>query len=317
MSTLKNALEVIEKEELAIKNLRQFLDADFDQAVHLIHQSKGRVILTGIGKSAIIAQKIVATFNSTGTPALYMHGVDAIHGDLGMIQRNDVVIILSKSGTSSEIKALIPLIKKGGNSLIALTGNADAPLAKQADLVLRSDVEKEACPFNLAPTASSTAQMVMGDALAICLLKMKNFEAKDFAQFHPGGALGKKLYLKVEDLCQKNEVPAVETSASISEVLEVITSKRLGATAVLIEDQIVGIITDGDIRRMLLSHKDITKIMAKDIMSAKPKKIELGAFAIDAYQLMKAENINHILVLSNGKYFGMIHIQDLINEGIV
>ena len=317
MDIQSNAIEVIESELLAIEKLKNFIDADFEKAIEIIHQSQGRVIVTGIGKSALISQKIVATLNSTGTPAIFMHAADAIHGDLGMIQTNDIVICISKSGHSSEIKVLLPLIKRGGNILIAMTGNKDSFLAKEADIILRTDIDKEACPFNLAPTASSTSQIVMGDAIAICLLKLKSFDPKDFAKFHPGGALGKKLYLKVNDLIKNNALPIVKSTSNVRIVLEIITSNRLGATAVIDSEKVVGIITDGDIRRMLMHAEALEQKQAKDIMSSSPVCISADAYAIEAYQTMKKHAINHIVVLNDGKYSGMVHIQDLINEGIV
>ncbi|WP_340073957.1 KpsF/GutQ family sugar-phosphate isomerase [Leptobacterium sp. I13] len=311
------AKEVIEIEASAIKNLASLLDNQFTETVECIYQSKGRVIITGIGKSAVIATKIVATLNSTGTPAIFMHAADAIHGDLGTILSDDVVICISKSGNTPEIKVLVPLIKNGGNKLIALTANKDSFLGKQADYVLNAYVEKEACPNNLAPTTSTTAQLVIGDALAVCLLNMKGFSSKDFAKYHPGGALGKKLYLRVHDIASVNMKPQVSPNTNIKQAIIEISEKMLGVTAVVENNSIVGIITDGDIRRMLNKHENINGLQAKDIMSLKPKTITSNALAIDALELMEANNISQLLVEDSGTYAGVIHIHDLIKEGII
>ncbi len=313
---IENAKQTILIESKAIANLVNFLDADFENAVNFIHQSKGRVIVTGIGKSANIATKIVATLNSTGTPAIFMHAADAIHGDLGIIQENDVVVCISKSGNTPEIKVLLPLIKNYGNKIIAITGNAASFLGSNADFLLNSCVEKEADPNNLAPTTSTTAQLVMGDALAICLLKLNNFSSKDFAKYHPGGALGKKLYLRVSDLIGKNEMPKVAPTTPIKDVIIEISKKRLGTTAVIDNNKIVGIITDGDLRRMLKDSPDIGKLVAKDIMSKNPKTIQVDAMAIEAMETMENNKISQILVEDNSIYIGVVHLHDLLKEGI-
>ncbi|MCK0131767.1 KpsF/GutQ family sugar-phosphate isomerase [Flavobacteriaceae bacterium F08102] len=310
------AKETISTESTAIANLVNFLDIEFENAVNFIYKTKGRVIVTGIGKSANIATKIVATFNSTGTPAIFMHAADAIHGDLGIVQEDDVVICISKSGNTPEIKVLIPLIKDAKNKIIAITGNRKSYLGTQADFVLNTFVEQEACPNNLAPTTSTTAQLVMGDALAVCLLHLRNFDSKDFAKYHPGGALGKRLYLRVDDLLEKNEIPQVSKDASIADVLMEITEKRLGATAVLDQDKVIGIITDGDIRRMLKKSPDFSGLKALDIMGGNPKKIESNSMAVDALDLMEKNNITQIIVMDGHKYKGIVHLHDLIKEGI-
>nr|WP_187269387.1 KpsF/GutQ family sugar-phosphate isomerase [Algibacter pacificus] len=316
-SIIKTARQTIEMESKAILNLSSLVTDDFSAAVQLIYKSKGRVIITGIGKSAIIGNKIVATLNSTGTPAIFMHAADAIHGDLGLILKDDVVICLSKSGNTPEIKVIIPLIKRANNKMIAITGNTNSFLAEHADYVLNAYVEKEACPNNLAPTTSTTAQLVIGDALAVCLLNLRGFSSTDFAKYHPGGALGKKLYLKVQDISSTNEKPAVKSTATIKEVIVEITKKMLGVTAVVDNHKIIGIITDGDLRRMLTKVDDFSKLTASDIMGANPKRIEANAMAIDALELMEANDISQLLVEENGKYAGVVHIHDLIKEGII
>lgn len=313
---IENAKQTILIESKAIANLVNFLDEDFENAVNFIHQSKGRVIVTGIGKSANIATKIVATLNSTGTPAIFMHAADAIHGDLGIIQENDVVVCISKSGNTPEIKVLLPLIKNYGNKIIALTGNPASFLGTNADFLLNSFVEKEADPNNLAPTTSTTAQLVMGDALAICLLHLNNFSSKDFAKYHPGGALGKKLYLRVSDLIGQHEMPQVAPNTPINDVIIEISKKRLGTTAVIENNKIVGIITDGDLRRMLSNSPDIGKLVAKDIMSKNPKTIQVDAMAIEAMETMENNKISQILVEDNSVYVGVVHLHDLLKEGI-
>jgi arabinose-5-phosphate isomerase len=313
---IENAKQTILIESKAIANLVNFLDEDFENAVNFIHLSKGRVIVTGIGKSANIATKIVATLNSTGTPAIFMHAADAIHGDLGIIQENDVVVCISKSGNTPEIKVLLPLIKNYGNKIIAITGNPESFLATNADFMLNSFVEKEADPNNLAPTSSTTAQLVMGDALAICLLKLNNFSSKDFAKYHPGGALGKKLYLRVSDLIGKNEMPQVAPTTPIKDVIIEISKKRLGTTAVVENNKIVGIITDGDLRRMLTNSPDISNLVAKNIMGKNPKTINVDAMAIEALETMENNKISQILVEDNSVYIGVVHLHDLIKEGI-
>ncbi len=311
------AKETILIESNAIANLTHLIDGNFEASVKYILNSKGRVIVTGIGKSANIATKIVATFNSTGTPAIFMHAADAIHGDLGTIQNDDVVICISKSGNTPEIKVLVPLIKNYGNKIIAITGNVDSFLGSNADFTLNTFVEKEACPNNLAPTTSTTAQLVMGDALAVCLLKLKGFSSTDFAKYHPGGALGKRLYLRVSDLIKNNEIPKVQKDSSISKVIVEITEKRLGVTAVIENDKIVGIITDGDIRRMLSKSTEISALSANDIMSTNPKTISVDAMAIDALDALESNDITQILVTNDtGDYLGVIHLHDLIKEGI-
>ena len=307
----------IEDQSLAIKNLAPLIDATFAEAVELIFRSNGRVIITGIGKSAIIANKIVATLNSTGTPAIFMHAADAIHGDLGLIQDKDVVICISKSGNTPEIKVIIPLLKRTNNPLIAITGNKNSFLGKEADFVFNSYVEKEVCPINLAPTTSTTAQLVLGDALAVCLLHMRNFSSDDFAKYHPGGTLGKKLFLRVKDLVEQNEKPSVELNASIKDVIVEISEKRLGVSAVIKQNKIQGIITDGDLRRMLSKNDDFSNLCAADIMSENPKSIEINAMAVDAIQLMEKHEISQLLVTQNESYAGVIHLHDLVKEGIL
>ena len=314
---INNAKLTIEIESEAIANLKNLINSDFENAVNFIFNSKGRVIITGIGKSAIIANKIVATMNSTGTPAIFMHAADAIHGDLGNIQKEDTVICISKSGNTPEIKVLIPLIQNYGNKIIALTGNPESFLGTHADYVLNCHVEKEACPNNLAPTTSTTAQLVMGDALAVCLLKMKDFTSKDFAKYHPGGALGKRLYLRVNDLVSNNESPTVTPSTNVKDVIVEISKKRLGATAVIENNEIIGVITDGDIRRMLENNNDISLLSAKDIMTKNPKTLNADAMAIDALSVLENFGITQILVVDDQKkYIGIIHLHDLIKEGI-
>lgn len=314
---IDNARQTIDLESKAIANLKNLIDADFENSVKYIFNSKGRVIITGIGKSAIIANKIVATMNSTGTPAIFMHAADAIHGDLGNIQSEDTVICISKSGNTPEIKVLVPLIQKFGNKLIALTGNPDSFLGTHADFTLNCYVEKEACPNNLAPTTSTTAQLVMGDALAVCLLEMKEFSSNDFAKYHPGGALGKKLYLRVRDLIANNELPIVYPDTSVKDAIIEISNKRMGATAVIENEKIVGMITDGDIRRTLENNGSIESLFAKDIMTTAPKTLFADAMAIDALNTLENHGITQILVEdADKKYVGIVHLHDLIKEGI-
>ena len=317
-SIINTAKETILIESNAIANLTNLLDENFTNAINFILKSKGRVIVTGIGKSANIANKIVATLNSTGTPAIFMHAADAIHGDLGNVQKDDVVICISKSGNTPEIKVLVPLIKNYGNKIVAITGNMDSFLGKNADFPLNTFVEKEACPNNLAPTTSTTAQLVMGDAIAVCLLKLNKFSSKDFAKYHPGGALGKRLYLRVSDLIKNNQTPIVFENDSISKVLIEISEKRLGVTAVLnSENAIVGIITDGDIRRMLNKSTNIDLFTAKDIMGIQPKTILEDAMAVEALERLENNNITQILVTDkSNNYIGVVHLHDLIKEGI-
>jgi arabinose-5-phosphate isomerase len=317
---LEIAKETIKKECLCIERLINYIDNEFVEAVKEIFNSKGRVIISGIGKSAIIGNKIVATLNSTGTPSIFMHAAEAIHGDLGIIQPNDIVICISKSGNTPEIKVLAPLVKARGNKLIALVGNTDSYLAKSADYILNCTVEKEACPNNLAPTSSTTAQLVIGDALAVALLYCRNFTAEDFAKYHPGGSLGKRLYLKVSDLYIKNEKPVVTCSTPLTETLMEITSKRLGCTVVAEENNILGIITDGDLRRMLNNKSiiDTQTQTAEQIMTKNPKTIQAEAFAVEAFTIMQQHHITQLIVTDeNNKYLGIIHIHDLITEGII
>ena len=314
---LNLAKKTIETESKAIGNLANLLNDDFAKTVECILKSKGRVVITGIGKSAIIATKIVATLNSTGTPAIFMHAGDAIHGDLGTIQKDDVVICISKSGSTPEIKMLVPLIKRGNNVLIGLTGNVESFLAQQAHFVLNTYVEKEACPNNLAPTTSTSAQLVMGDALAICLLELKGFSSKDFAKYHPGGTLGKRLYLTVDDIVQTNMVPQVELDTDIRKVIVEISEKMLGVSAVIENNKIVGVVTDGDIRRMLNKYEHINGLTAKDIMTSNPKTIQVDKLAIVALELMQDNGISQLLAVQNEEYKGVVHLHNLINEGIL
>ena len=314
---LTAAKETISIEAKAIANLEDVIDYEFAAAVEQIYKSKGRVILTGIGKSAIIATKIVATLNSTGTPAIFMHAADAIHGDLGTIQKDDVVICISKSGNSPEIKVLVPYIKDFQNLLIGITADKDSFLGKESDFVLNSFVEKEACPNNLAPTTSTTAQMVIGDALAICLLKLKGFSRKDFAKYHPGGSLGKKLYLRVSDITAQNLKPQVAPETSVTDAIIEISEKMLGVTAVVENNKIIGIITDGDIRRMLKNNTNFKDLKAIDIMSPKPKTIDQDSLAVDALELLEANKISQLLAVENDTYAGVVHIHNLIREGIL
>ena len=314
---LRTAKETISNEAKAIANLENLINTEFSEAVEKIFHSKGRVIVTGIGKSAIIATKIVATLNSTGTPAIFMHAADAIHGDLGTVQDEDVVICISKSGNSPEIKVLVPLIKNFNNTLIALTGNTESFLGQNADYVLNCYIEKEACPNNLAPTTSTTAQMVIGDAIAVCLLNLKGFTSKDFAKYHPGGSLGKKLYLRVSDIVAQNEQPQVSPETDVANAIIEISEKMLGVTAVIENNAIIGIITDGDIRRMLKNHSEIKGLKARDIMSKKPKTIHEDKLAVDALELLEKNQISQILAVKEGKYTGVVHIHNLIREGIL
>jgi len=311
------AQRTLDTEAESIRGLKAFIDSNFIESVKLIHFSQGRVIITGIGKSAIIAQKIVATLNSTGTPAVFMHAADAIHGDLGIIQHHDVVKCISKSGNTPEIKVLVPLIKAGGNKLIGMAGDKDSYLAKHADFLLNTSVEKEACPHNLAPTSSTTAQMAMGDALAVCLLDFKGFTGDDFARFHPGGSLGKRLYLKVSDIFPNNPTPRVSSSDPLNAVILEISSKRLGATAVIDNDRLVGIITDGDLRRMMEKGSPLNEVKASDIMTRQPRTAHPDMMAVDALQVMKTNNITQLVVAENGNYYGFIHLHDLLKEGII
>ncbi len=322
MNVAKNirtiARDVLLNESKAIENLINFIDSDFEACVRYIFQSKGRVVITGIGKSAIIANKIVATLNSTGTPALFMHAADAIHGDLGMIQHEDIVICISKSGNTPEIKVLVPLLKRRGSKLVALVSNINSYLAQQADFVLNATISEEACPHNLAPTTSTTVHIAMGDALAVCLLELRNFSSQDFAQYHPGGSLGKQLYLKVEDIFVQHELPLVRLETPLKDVIIEISSKRLGATAV-VDDQkrLLGIVTDGDLRRMLQKETNLAQLTAADIMTKTPKTINRDEFAVLALQIMQQNNITQLVVKDGEKVAGFVHLHDLLKEGIV
>ena len=312
------AVGVIEKEAQAVNNLKPYIDAEFVEILNLIYNSKGRLIITGIGKSAIIGTKIVATLNSTGTPSVFMHAADAIHGDLGIIQPDDVVLCISKSGNTPEIKVLVPLINRMGNKLIAMVSNADSYLAKHSNYIIRATVDKEACPNNLAPTTSTTTQLVMGDALAVCLLKMRGFSQEDFARYHPGGSLGKRLYLTVGDLIDANVRPCVKGDETIPNTIFNISQNRLGATVVLDDHQsLMGIITDGDVRRMVEKGIPFESLKAADIMSRNPKTIELRELAVNAFNVMERNKITSVVVLDEGKYVGLIHIHDILREGIV
>lgn len=312
------ALRTIQLERDAIDQLLHYLDADFEKAIDTLASCKGRIVISGIGKSAIIAQKIVATLNSTGSPAIFLHAADAIHGDLGMVQQQDVVIIISKSGESPEIKVLVPLIKNFGNPIIAIVGNMGSFLAKKADYIINTTVSQEACPNNLAPTTSTTAQLVMGDAIAVCLMERRGFQMEDFAKLHPGGALGKKLYLRVADLYMDNEKPQVKEDQNMKEVLVEMTAKRLGVTAVVNSEQhLLGIITDGDIRRMMERDCNLQQIKAREVMSTKPKTITSTEMAVNALDLMRQNEIMHLVVVDNDKYLGIVHLHDLVKEGLI
>lgn len=314
------ATRTITREAEAVASLKAMVNDDFEKAVRAIYESKGRLVISGIGKSAIIAQKIVATLNSTGTPSIFLHAADAIHGDLGMIQQDDVVLIISKSGESPEIKVLVPLVKNFGNILIGMVGNVDAYLARQADIILNTTVSQEACPNNLAPTSSTTAQLVMGDALAVVLMEMKGFGTDDFARFHPGGTLGKKLYLHVSDLYVNNECPKVLSTATLKQVIVEISKKRLGATAVVdTNDHLLGVITDGDLRRML--EKSVTlqldEVKAADIMTKDPKTVGADALAVEALDMLRQYDITQLVVAAGTTYLGFIHLHDLVREGLI
>jgi len=317
-SIKQTALRTIEMEAQSIQGLSSFINNDFEKAVEAIANCKGRLVISGIGKSAVIAQKIVATLNSTGTPSIFMHAADAIHGDLGMVQQDDIVMIISKSGSSPEIKVLVPLIRNLGNILIAMAGNIESYLAKQSNIVLNTTVDQEACPNNLAPTTSTTAQLVMGDAIATCLMEVKGFSSDDFAKLHPGGMLGKKLYLRISDLYTDNEKPSVLLDQSLKEVIVEITKKRLGATAVVDNQKnLHGIITDGDLRRMLERNHVSENIRAQNIMSPHPKIIDPEELAVNALDVMRKHEISQIVVARDGKYLGMVHLHDLLREGFI
>ena len=314
---LISAKNTILSESESIAKLIDYIDVNFAEATQIIFNSKGRLIVAGIGKSAIIAQKMVATFNSTGTPALFLHASEAIHGDLGMVQPDDIVLCISKSGNSPEIKALIPLIKNFGNQLIAITGNTTSFLAKESQYVLNTTVEAEACPNNLAPTNSTTAQLVMGDALAICLMQLRNFTSDDFAKYHPGGALGKKLLLRVKDMLENSLKPTVAPDAPIKKVIFEISEKRLGVTAVVENNKVIGIITDGDLRRMLNNNDTFTHLSAKDIMTKQPKMIQSTTMVVDALNILEDFSITQLIVVDDGEYKGVLHLHDILKEGII
>lgn len=316
-NTLQTAKEVLLSESKSIENLIELIDNEFVKTTEIILKANGKTIVTGIGKSAIIAQKIVATLNSTGTPAQFLHASEAIHGDLGMIQQDDIVVCISKSGNSPEIKVLAPIIKNFGNILIGMTGNTDSFLAKQSDYVLNTFVESESCPNNVAPTNSTTAQLVMGDALAVCLMKARNFTADDFAKYHPGGALGKKLLFRVKDMLDRENSPQVSPDANIKDVIVEISQKRLGVTAVVENNNLVGIITDGDIRRMLEKTDNVAGITAQNIMTKNPKTVTPQDMVVDALNLMENFSITQLTVTENGHYIGVIHLHDILKEGIV
>ena len=321
MDTKENILILAKKtilsESESIAKLIDYIDINFAEATQILFESKGRIIVTGIGKSAIIAQKIVATFNSTGTPSLFLHASEAIHGDLGMVQPDDVVICISKSGNSPEIKILIPILKRFGNQLIAITGNTTSFLAKESNFILNTTVDAESCQNNLAPTNSTTAQLVMGDALAVCLMGMRNFTSEDFAKYHPGGSLGKKLLLRVKDMIENSMKPMVTPDASIKKVIFEISEKRLGVTAVIENEKVIGIITDGDIRRMLNDNDTFTHLTAKDIMTKKPKMIQSTTMVKDALNILEDFSITQLIVVDNGEYKGVLHLHDILKEGIV
>ena len=314
-SILASARKTLTLEAEAVANLVNFLDDGFTQTVQALLSSSGRVVFTGIGKSANIANKLVATFNSTGTPALFMHAADAIHGDLGIVQPDDIVICISKSGNSPEIKALAPLVKRMGNTLVGFVGNLDSFLAQRSDLIVNTSVEKEACPNNLAPTTSTTAQLAMGDAIAICLMEARGFSAKDFAKYHPGGALGKKLYITLGDILTDAK-PEVAPNTSLKEVIIEISANRLGAVAVVENDALKGVITDGDVRRMLERTADFSNLTAKDIMSTTPKTMAHDELAVEGYHVMESNSITQIVVTENGNYMGIVHLHDILREGI-
>ncbi len=314
---LTTAIKTIDSESKSVENLKNLIGDDFVKSVEIILKTKGKTIVTGIGKSAIIAQKIVATFNSTGTPAQFLHASEAIHGDLGMIQKDDIVICISNSGNSPEIKVLAPIINKFGNILIGMTGNKDSFLAKHSNYVLNTYIERESCPNNLAPTDSTTVQLVMGDALAVCLMTERNFSPNDFAKYHPGGALGKKLLLRVKDMLDSGNCPQVAPDANIKNVIVEISQKRLGVTAVVENGNLLGIITDGDIRRMLQNHDNLSGITAKDIMTKNPKTADTNDMVVDALNMMENFSITQLIVTENNKYIGVIHLHDILKEGIV
>lgn len=311
------AKNTINTESKAISKLVDYVNDDFVKSVEAILESKGRLIVSGIGKSAIIAQKIVATMNSTGTPSMFLHASEAIHGDLGMVQPNDVIICISKSGNSPEIKALVPIIQQFGNVLIAMTGNRTSFLAKGAHYIVDTTVEEEACPLNLAPTSSTTAQLVMGDALAVCLMELRNFTSEDFAKYHPGGALGKKLLLRVNDMLEHSLKPMVGPDTSVKQAIFEISEKRLGVTAVVENEKVIGIITDGDIRRVLNERDSITGLTAKDIMTKNPKTVKSSDRVVQALNVLEDFSITQLVVLDDERYCGILHLHDILKEGIV
>ena len=313
---IRFATQIIENEADAIDSLKARLDDGFAETVNLILESKGNLVFSGIGKSAIVAQKIVATMNSTGTTAVFMHAADAIHGDLGIVREGDIVVILSKSGETPEIKVLVPLIKLRGNKIVAIVGNRNSYLASQADYILDVTVDEEAMPGSLAPTSSTTAQLVMGDALALILMRCRGFSTDDFAKFHPGGALGKQLYLRVKDLYVRNERPEVGPDDSLTSVIIEMTHKRLGATVVMEDEKLLGIITDGDLRRMLMKYPNIEQVKAAQIMTSDPKTIDEDALVVDALHKMRENSITQLPVVHEGKYLGIIHLHDILKEGI-
>lgn len=314
---IATAVETIKIEKEAIEAFMNRIDIDFVNSVNAVFNCNGRVVLTGVGKSANIANKIVATLNSTGTPAIFMHAADAVHGDLGLVQKDDIVIVISKSGNTPEIKSLVPLINNFGNSIIAMVGDRTSYLATHSNYIIDCSIEKEACPYNLAPTTSTTVQLVAGDTLAMCLLKMRGFTSSDFARFHPGGALGKRLLLKVEDIVLAQTKPEVVPTTSIKDVIVTISSNRLGATAVVDNASLVGIVTDGDIRRMLQQHDNIATLKAEDIMSRKPKTIDADALAVEGLKTMKDFSISQLIVMKNNAFYGILHMHDLMREGII
>ncbi|MGB0850168.1 MAG: KpsF/GutQ family sugar-phosphate isomerase [Bacteroidia bacterium] len=313
----KIGIETISLESESLKKLSGLLTESFSEVVQEILNSSGRVVVTGIGKSAIIGQKMVATFNSTGTPSLFMHAADAIHGDLGMVQKDDIVICISKSGNSPEIKALAPLILRAGNKLVGVVGNLDSFLATTSDFILDTSVDKEACPNNLAPTTSTVAQMAMGDALAVALIKCRDFRSEDFAKYHPGGALGKRLYLTLSDIAKENKLPQVSSDESLTNCILAITKGRLGIVVVVDKDEIKGIITDGDLRRMITQEISLSEVVASDIMTKNPKVVLGDMLAIDAVNFVKEHKINHLILANENKLEGIVHIQDLIREGLI
>lgn len=317
INTIEIASQVLQSESKSIMRSIEYLNSDFEKAIEVIYQSAGRLVITGIGKSAHIAAKIVATLNSTGTPAIFMHAAEAVHGDLGMITKDDVILCISKSGNSPEIKVLVPLLKRDGNVLIGMTGNTESFLGKHSDYIINCSIEKESCPNNLAPTNSTTVQLALGDALAVCLMKHREFGAEDFVKFHPGGALGKKMLLKIEDMLDKNNKPQVSELANIKEIIFEISNKRLGVTAVVKNEELIGIITDGDIRRMLEKTSDFTNVTAEQLMTKSPTTIDANERVSDALDILESKKITQLLVTSQGSYIGVLHLHDILKEGVV